>query len=118
MNNLYYFDECSGSDMRTVFTQAIGQEIYRIRRNRSITGKELAKELNVSQQQVSRYERGVCNITVDTLILILSILNMPVDEFFKHVYLNVSEKHALVDERYCQILLSLDQNNNQILEFN
>lgn len=32
MNNLY-FDERSESDMRTVFTKAVGQEIYRIRRS-------------------------------------------------------------------------------------
>ncbi len=117
MNDIY-FDERSEYDMRTVFTKAVGQEIYRIRRSRVMTGKELAIQLNVSQQQVSRYERGICNITVDTLILILNVLNVSIDEFFKHVYLNISDINGKVDERYQRIFLSLKENDKNMFKIN
>lgn len=117
MNDIY-FDERSEYDMRTVFTKAVGQEIYRIRRSRVMTGKELAIQLNVSQQQVSRYERGICNITVDTLILILNVLNVSIDEFFKHVYLNISDINGKVDESYQRIFLSLKENDKNMFEIN
>lgn len=117
MNDIY-FDERSEYDMRTVFTKAVGQEIYRIRRSRVMTGKELAIQLNVSQQQVSRYERGICNITVDTLILILNVLNVSIDEFFKHVYLNISDMKGKVDESYQRIFLSLKENDKNMFKIN
>ncbi|EMI5492850.1 helix-turn-helix transcriptional regulator [Providencia stuartii] len=117
MNDIY-FDERSEYDMRTVFTKAVGQEIYRIRRSRVMTGKELAIQLNVSQQQVSRYERGICNITVDTLILILNVLNVSIDEFFKHVYLNISDIKGKVDESYQRIFLSLKENDKNMFKIN
>lgn len=47
---------------------AIGRQIYFTRKMRCITGKQLGELLNVSQQQVSRYERGVCHIDVDALV--------------------------------------------------
>ncbi|EKT58618.1 helix-turn-helix domain-containing protein, partial [Providencia sneebia] len=68
-------------EMKTIFTKAVGQEIYRIRRSQGLTGKDLAQKLNVSQQQVSRYECGVCHITIDNLILMLSVLNISLDTF-------------------------------------
>ncbi|MBG5898553.1 helix-turn-helix transcriptional regulator [Providencia stuartii] len=117
MNDLY-FDLRSESDMRTVFTKAVGQEIYRIRRSRGITGRELAKELNVSQQQVSRYERGICGITVDTLILILNVLNVSVDGFFKQVYLNIFDLQKQIAESYQRVFLSLKESDEQVFKFN
>lgn len=113
-----YFDERSKSDLRIVFTKAVGQEIYRIRRSRVMTGKELGSKLNVSQQQVSRYERGVCNITVDTLILILGVLNVSLNEFFQKVYLNISDLQEQVDESYQRIFLSLKESDEMMFSFN
>ncbi|MBO1928695.1 helix-turn-helix domain-containing protein [Providencia rettgeri] len=34
----------------------IGQYLRGIRKERNLTGEELAKRLNISQQQISRYE--------------------------------------------------------------
>lgn len=83
-----------------------------------MTGRKLANQLNVSQQQVSRYERGVCNITVDTLILILNVLNVSIDEFFKQVYFNISDMQKQVDESYQRIFLSLKESNEHVFKFN
>lgn len=103
--NKFYLDERSTSDIRNIFTKAVGREIYLKRRALGMTGQELANLIHVSQQQVSRYERGVCNITVDTLILILTILNISIENFFKAVYLHVYDaKKNIVDGYPCVFL--------------
>ncbi|OAT37509.1 MrpJ family protein [Proteus myxofaciens ATCC 19692] len=50
-----------------------------------MTGAELAQKLNISQQQISRYERGVSRISADMLLHILSIFNVSVNDFFERV---------------------------------
>ncbi|NBL76800.1 hypothetical protein GWI67_04305 [Proteus sp. G2672] len=37
---------------------------------------------------MSRYECDICNITADTLVIILDILNVSINEFIKNVNLN------------------------------
>lgn len=58
----------------------IGKRIQCIRKEKGITGDELARMLNISQQQVSRYERGINQITVDCLFKISEILNVELSE--------------------------------------
>ncbi|WP_236620663.1 helix-turn-helix domain-containing protein [Providencia sneebia] len=73
-----------------------------------MTGKELACLLDISQQQISRYECGVCNITVDNLIIILDILNVSVDEFFKKVYLNVFDSEEPEAKKFFNPFVLMD----------
>lgn len=80
--NAVQISENKFNNSRTVFTEAIGKEIHKLRKERSMTGKELARLVNVSQQQISRYECGVCNLTIDTLIIILNALDVPLTDFF------------------------------------
>ncbi len=111
--NALYLDERPEVDMKTIFTKAVGQEIYRIRRSQGMTGKALAQQLNVSQQQVSRYECGVCHITIDTLILMLSILDVSIDEFFKKVYLNLFNNQKDIEiENYSSLLFFKEHGKN------
>lgn len=63
-------------------SQAIAHQVYLTRKSRGLTGKELADKLGISQQQISRYERGVCRINVDVLIFLLNKLEEPLDKFF------------------------------------
>lgn len=85
------------SDKETLSTskqhlvQAVGRQIYLTRRGCGLTGSQLAEKLGVSQQQVSRYERGVCRIDVDSLVYLLNQLNVPLDVFFHNVSLILKE---------------------------
>ncbi len=76
---------------RNSLTLAVGKQISVIRKMRGMTGRELGKKLNVSQQQISRYERGICQIDVATLIHMLYILEISIDHFFTNVSLRLSE---------------------------
>ncbi|SUC19520.1 transcriptional regulator [Proteus vulgaris] len=83
----------------------IGKKIHCIRKEKGITGDKLARMLNISQQQVSRYERGINQITVDCLFKISEILDveliellgieqekLPFDYVFDHMNLLVVNK--------------------------
>lgn len=59
---------------------SVGKKIKKVRKSLGLSGNELGKILGVSQQQVSRYERGTSAITIDTLIRISNALNITVNE--------------------------------------
>ncbi|MEY1388254.1 helix-turn-helix domain-containing protein [Providencia stuartii] len=66
----------------------IGRMLKSYRRRTGLTGSELAKKINVSQQQISRYENGVNNITFDKLIILFNALEMDgadVEMFFEKI---------------------------------
>lgn len=102
-NNEFNLSASALHHSKSVLLKAVGKQIYKLRKERSMTGKELAILLNVSQQQISRYECGVCNITIDTLMVILHALNVPLKEFFEQVFLNVVESDKVIGAEYCQL---------------
>lgn len=97
------------NNSRTTFTEAVGKEIHKLRKERSMTGKELAILVNVSQQQISRYECDVCNLTVDTLIIILNVLNVPLTDFFNQVFLRAFETEKKLCVKYHNVFTSVNQ---------
>ncbi|ENL8516769.1 helix-turn-helix transcriptional regulator [Providencia rettgeri] len=59
-----------------------------------MSGKELACRLNISQQQVSRYERGINSLSLDMLFLYFQALEMKgneVESIFNELIFNYSE---------------------------
>ncbi|MEZ2760157.1 helix-turn-helix domain-containing protein [Providencia vermicola] len=74
-----------------VFNKKIGCFIKNKRKQMDITGKDLGMMLNVSQQQISRYENGITKITVTLLNDILIILETSWDEFLS--YNGLSDKY-------------------------
>lgn len=60
----------------------IGQRIQQCRKERKLTAEKLAEEIGVSQQQLSRYERGTNKINVAHLIDIATYLDTPISWFF------------------------------------
>lgn len=90
---------------KSIFMIAVGEEIFRLRKKRGLSGKQLSERLNISQQQVSRYERGVCNINVDTLFVILHELDCSLSGFFSSVYLNVNNVEKEIGTHYINLFL-------------
>ncbi|MEY0878589.1 helix-turn-helix domain-containing protein [Providencia manganoxydans] len=71
-----------------------GAVIKQIRRECGMTGAELAKKLNVSQQQMSRYERGINKISVDMLFYLSIVLNVPLVKVIKQVLLEIEKSNS------------------------
>ncbi|EKT60338.1 helix-turn-helix transcriptional regulator [Providencia sneebia] len=63
----------------------IGLYIRKIRREKNLSGNQLARLLNISQQQVSRYETGKTKLTFEVVDSILVILNKSWRDLFNTV---------------------------------
>lgn len=60
----------------------VGRIIRRTREARDITQAELAKVVDVSFQQMQKYERGINRVSASRLYEIAKALNVPVVTFF------------------------------------
>ncbi|WP_350820600.1 helix-turn-helix domain-containing protein [Morganella morganii] len=60
----------------------IGGKIKCQRLKNCLTGKELSIKINISQQQLSRYETGASLIPLDKLLMLANVLNISVSYFF------------------------------------
>lgn len=58
----------------------IGEYLKRQRHNNHLSGAELAKLMGLSQQQISRYERGMTHFNLDTLFRFFRVLNIPAQD--------------------------------------
>lgn len=86
-----------------------GRVLSKSRKERGFTGYSLAKTLNITQQQVSRYERGVNKLTIDLLFKMSIILDIPFENLIASILLEIksisSEKNVnflnqIVSKRY------------------
>ncbi|CDG22673.1 NilR transcription factor [Xenorhabdus poinarii G6] len=69
----------------------VGQRIQTKRKEQGITATALAKQIGISQQQLSRYERGTNRINIDHLVEIAWILHTPIAWFFQDCNKNKTE---------------------------
>ena len=76
-----------------ILTKQIGLELFHLRKEKGLSGKELAKKLKISQQQISRYERGVSRINCATLFSILFYLDTNPSAFFESITLKINKDH-------------------------
>lgn len=69
-------------ERRIVTSQEIGGRIKKRRIELGISQEKLADLLNVTYQQVQRYENGTNRLNVENIQLIANILSLPVSQFF------------------------------------
>lgn len=65
-----------------ITSREIGEAIKQRRRELGISQERLAEMLNVSYQQIQRYENGANKLNVENIQVIADLLNMPVTAFF------------------------------------
>ncbi len=64
---------------------AVGQKIKSLRKSQGYTVFQWAKEINISEQQLFRYERGVKRIDIDCLVRVLEVLGVNFSGFLEEV---------------------------------
>ncbi|OCQ53796.1 anaerobic benzoate catabolism transcriptional regulator [Photorhabdus australis subsp. thailandensis] len=64
----------------------VGKRIQKRRKELGMTAVKLAGQIGISQQQLSRYERGINRIDLSHLVQIASILDTPINWFFLDCY--------------------------------
>ena len=75
---------------------AIGEKIKKYRLQAGLTQEGLAEQLEISFQQVQKYERGITKVNLIKLQQLANILNVPIAAFFEcndgeSVYLSQEE---------------------------
>ncbi|MDW4496688.1 helix-turn-helix transcriptional regulator [Sulfitobacter sp. D35] len=61
----------------------VGQKLKQIRRHRRMSQTEVAEQLNISFQQVQKYEMGTNRIAASRLFDLAQVLNVPTSYFFE-----------------------------------
>ncbi len=95
------------------FSQAMGAEIARLRRKKSLSGKELGSLVGLSQQQISRYENGVCEITIVILCELLLYLDTPLDTYFYCVSKRLEQNNPKLHNKFAFIFGQCGLNINE-----
>ncbi|HDN2513269.1 MULTISPECIES: helix-turn-helix domain-containing protein [Providencia] len=75
----------------------IGQKMRRRRLQMGLTGDNLGQKSGLSQQQISRYERGVQNFTIRRLCIFANILQCDLNYFLEQ---ENNETIANIDKFY------------------
>lgn len=61
---------------------SLGKRINELRLSAGLSRRELGEQLNISQQQIQKYEKGQNQVSAVKLAHIADILNVPLSEFY------------------------------------
>ncbi len=96
-----------------MLSKIIGKQLRIIRKSQGLSGKIFGDMVGVSQQQISRYECGVCRLDVDILIHLLSELDISLDEFFLDVSYTLKNESPKKYLMYKKVFTQKNDINNQ-----
>ncbi|MEI9600054.1 helix-turn-helix transcriptional regulator [Moellerella wisconsensis] len=100
--------------VRKSFSQAMGAEIARLRRNKALSGRELGSLVGLSQQQISRYENGVCEIPIVILCNLLFYLDTSLDTYFYFVSKRLEQNNPNIHNKFAFIFEQCGMNITQL----
>lgn len=63
--------------------QFIGEKIYSLRLAKGLSRQQLAEVIEVTHQQLQKYEKGVNRISIGRLVLIAKALDKSIDYFYE-----------------------------------
>ena len=61
---------------------SVGSRLRKLRRQRSLTQSELARQIGIQQSDLSRMEQGEYRVSLDNLFKILAVFDVDITEFF------------------------------------
>ncbi|MFN3312829.1 MAG: helix-turn-helix domain-containing protein [Hyphomonas sp.] len=88
----------SESKLPSGIDRAVGQRIRLRRRERKLTQEQLGEILELTFQQVQKYEKGVNRVSAGRLYEIAGVLDVPVGYFFDGLDAEVSEAGMMLAE--------------------
>lgn len=68
--------------MGILTSQEIGAKLREFRKTRGLTQEQLAESIDVTFQQIQKYENGTTRLNTDKLQAIAKTLNVPISAFF------------------------------------
>lgn len=89
----------------TQIDKSIGKRIQLKRKEKGLSAEKMSELLDISQQQISRYERGVNKINVAHLVKIANLLQTPIDYFFEDCMEKTEWNQDYCDEIWQQMTI-------------
>lgn len=77
-----------------------GRVIRKLRERKNMSQDELAEQLNITRQAISRYENGDRGVNQDLLFQLASIFDVKIDEFFPPLNNNYSKQKITKEEEF------------------
>jgi transcriptional regulator with XRE-family HTH domain len=80
----------------------IGEKIYSLRLAKGLSRQQMAETIEVSHQQLQKYEKGLNRISIGRLILITKAFNEKIDYFYEGLEENNNIEPILTEhQRMC-----------------
>lgn len=70
----------------------IGELLRKIRKEKGLSQMELAERLDISYQQIQKYEKGISNLSASRLMEIAKVLGVSISAFFPSENMIVSDE--------------------------
>lgn len=71
------------------YDKIIGKKLKTIRLNMGLARKTICNEIDITQQQLGKYEEGINRISAGKLLEIANMLKIPVNKFYEDIiYIN------------------------------
>lgn len=99
----------------TDIDKIIGSNLLKIRKAKGFSQTRLGKELDITFQQVQKYETGVNRISASMLFKISEAINVPILDFYKGV---IDVQDSFLDDisdRALKLAIALDKKGNKEL---
>ena len=81
--------------------KSIGSKIYSLRLAKGLSRKQLAASVNVSHQQLQKYEKGTNRISIGRLLLISKALNKNISYFYEALETANNQELVTQHQRMC-----------------
>ena len=81
--------------------KSIGNKIYSLRLAKGLSRKQLATSINVTHQQLQKYEKGTNRISIGRLLLISKALNKNISYFYEALETTNNEELVTQHQRMC-----------------
>ncbi|OOR99599.1 transcriptional regulator [Haemophilus paracuniculus] len=93
----------------------IGKRIQLKRKELGYSAERLSEHIGISQQQLSRYERGVNKINVSHLVALATFMNTPINYFFMDCLSEtIEQRHSKFDQHWYELS---DFQKEKLVEF-
>lgn len=78
----------------------LGERLKKARENKNLSQADVAKELNISRQSISKWENNRVSPDVENLIRLGELYNITLDELVKELEVNVHDKKIRMNHRF------------------
>ncbi len=93
-------------DEEEIINRAIGARILIFRKSRQLTRTKLAKILNITQQQLDKYEKGINRISAAKLAMISKKFKIDISYFYNDLLLDIDTENSEIAKENINLLLS------------